>query len=184
MRGRKPTPTLLRALHGNPRKHALPAGEPKPVGDLAEAPEWLSDDQRANWSYALEHAPPGLLKRIDQSILAVWAVAVDLHRQAAKAQAGVGLIVRVKTKATIGRDDPGVPTASPYINILNQQAKIILKAADELGFSPVARPRTIADAATPGANFGSGARTRADGEGVGLSLDDYLAAAPAPPKLN
>jgi hypothetical protein len=68
-------------------------------------------------------------------------VAEDLHRQAATAQAKVGLLVRIKTRATADKDDPGVPAASPYINIINQQAKIMLKAASELGFTPVSRPR-------------------------------------------
>jgi P27 family predicted phage terminase small subunit len=141
MRGRKPVPTTLRALHGNPRKVAMPKFEPKPDGDLADAPYWLNEGQLANWTYALTHAPAGLLKRIDRGALLAWVVAEDLHRQAATAQAKVGLLVRIKTKATADKDDPGVPTASPYINIINQQAKIMLKAASELGFTPVSRPR-------------------------------------------
>jgi phage terminase small subunit len=87
-----------------------------------------------------------LLKRIDCGALIAWAVAEDLHRQAATAQAKVGLLVRIKTKATADKDDPGVPAASPYINIINQQAKIMLKAASELGFTPVSRPRIGAGA--------------------------------------
>jgi P27 family predicted phage terminase small subunit len=134
-------PTTLRALHGNPRKVEMPKCEPKPDGDLADAPDWLSDGQRASWTYAMTHSPPGLLKRIDRGALLAWVVAEDLHQQAAAAQAKVGLLVRVKTKATSGKDDQGVPVASPYIGIINAQAKIMLKAASELGFTPVSRPR-------------------------------------------
>ena len=134
-------PTKLRMLHGNPRKVALPKFEPKPDGDLADAPNWLNEDQRTCWAYAMTNSPPGLLKRIDRGALVAWVVAEDLHRQAAIAQGKVGLLVRIKTRATIGADDPGVPAASPYINIINQQAKIMLKAAGELGFTPVSRPR-------------------------------------------
>src|ERR1700686_2894977 len=102
-----------------------------------------------NWRIGpmrLTHAPAGLLKRIDRGALLAWVVAEDLHRQAATAQAKVGLLVRIKTKATADKDDPGVPVASPYINIINQQAKIMLKAASELGFTPVSRPRIGAGA--------------------------------------
>src|SRR4051794_40569649 len=60
----------------------------------------------------------------------------DLHREAAIAQTEVGLLMRSKTRATLNQDDPGVPAALPYINIINQQAKIVLKAASELGFAP------------------------------------------------
>lgn len=149
MRGRKPVPTTLRALHGNPRKVAMPKFEPKPSGDLLDAPDWLSEGQRTSWNHALTHSPAGLLKRIDRAALLAFVVAEDLHQQAATAQAKVGLLVRVKTKATAGKDDPGVPTASPYINIINQRAKIMLKAASELGFTPVSRPRIQAGAALP-----------------------------------
>jgi P27 family predicted phage terminase small subunit len=176
MRGRKPVPSMLRELHGNPRKVAMPKFEPKPSGDLSEPPEWLSEGQLQSWSYALTHAPRGLLKRIDQGVLFAWVVAEDLHRQAAMAQAKVGLLVRVKTKATAGKDDPGVPVASPYINIINQQAKIMLKTASDLGFSPVSRPRiAAADSLSPPVLEGTYSER---GPKSVPSLDDFLASHP------
>jgi terminase small subunit-like protein len=100
----------------------------------------------------------------------------DLHREAAIAQTEVGLLMRIKTRATLNQDDPGVPAASPYINIINQQAKIMLKAASELGFTPVSRPRIGADAplllAAPEWTAGGRAQKRKPG------LDDYLASPP------
>src|SRR5271165_2842143 len=172
MRGRKPVPTTLRELHGNPRKVALPTFEPKPEGDLSEIPAWLSEGQRASWTYALTNSPAGLLKRIDRGALLAWVVAEDLHQQAAAAQSKVGLLVRIKTKATADKDDPGVPTASPYINIINQQAKIMLKAASELGFSPVSRPRIGAGAAAPSARPEWTSSDR--GQKPRPSLEDFL----------
>ena len=179
MRGRKPIPTMLRKLHGNPRKVALPKFEPKPDGDLSDAPDWLTDDLKVRWAYALQNAPPGMLKRIDQGILVAWVVAENLHRQAAEAQGKVGLLVRIKTRATLNQDDPGVPAASPYINIINQQAKIMLKAASELGFTPVSRPRIYGGPSVPAPNFGGSERAKVD-EGH-ISIEDYLASAPKIP---
>lgn len=182
MRGRKPVPTVLRKLHGNPRRVAMPKFEPRPDGDLSDAPDWLNEPQQACWRYALSNAPPGMLKRIDLGVLVVWAVAEDLHRQAAAAQAKVGLLVRIKTRATINQDDPGVPAASPYINIINQQAKIMIKAASELGFTPVSRPRVYGGPSVPGPNFHVGAsETRDEGR---MSLDEFLASAPKRPTMN
>jgi P27 family predicted phage terminase small subunit len=183
MRGRKPVPTKLRVLHGNPRKVALPKFEPKPDGDLADAPTWLNEDQRTCWSYAMTNSPPGLLKRIDRGALVAWVVAEDLHRQAAIAQGKVGLLVRIKTRATIGADDPGVPAASPYINIINQQAKIMLKAAGELGFTPVSRPRINASAGPDFRAVAGAIDGGAEGEEM-MSLDEYIAAAPKPSVIN
>jgi hypothetical protein len=51
MRGRKPIPTVLARLHGNPRDRKPPVPEPKPAGDLTEAPDWFSADQKAGWEY-------------------------------------------------------------------------------------------------------------------------------------
>ena len=165
MRGRKPTPTMLAELRGNPnhgrkKNHA----EPKPVGDLIDAPAWLSEDQKEGWRYALRNAPPGLLKLIDRGALAVWVVAEDIHRRASEGEQKTGLLVK-------GKD--GLPDPSPFLPIINKQAQIMLKAASELGFTPVSRPRIFA-APTPGAGMPlpstpvePGAPTR--------SFDDFLA---------
>ena len=135
MRGRKPIPTALHRLHGRPSKTAPPKLEPKPVGELLDAPGWFNDTQRAGWTHALRHAPPGLLKRLDRGALAVWVVAEDLHHQAAAAQARAHLLVRTP--------DGELPIQSPYLPIINRQALIMLKAASELGFTPVTRGRGL-----------------------------------------
>ena len=106
----------------------------------------------------------------------------DLHREAAIAQTEVGLLMRIKTRATLNQDDPGVPAASPYINIINQQAKIMLKAASELGFTPVSRPRVYGGPSVQAPHFDSGSNEEEDPDHV--SLEDYLASAPKPPVIN
>lgn len=130
--GRKPKPTHLKILAGNPGKRPLPQNEPKPVGDLKEAPDWFSESQRAGWEYVIKHAPKGLLKRLDRSVLAVWVVAEDLHRTAA---------IKVAEGNLVSWTLKGGEVQSPYVAILNNQARIMLKAASDLGFSPAARPR-------------------------------------------
>ncbi len=131
-RGRKPKPTHLKILAGNPGKRPLPQHEPKPVGDLSEAPDWFSESQRTGWEYVMKHAPRGLLKRLDRSVLAIWVVAEDLHRQAA---------IEVAKGNLTSFTEKGGEVQSPYVAILNNQARIMLKAAADLGFSPAARPR-------------------------------------------
>ena len=99
------------------------------------------------------------------------------------AQSKVGLLVRIKTRATLQQDDPGVPAASPYINIINQQAKVMLKAASELGFTPVSRPRAHSGLSAPSPRFNTSLEVDAAGrpDGPSLSLEDYLVSAPKPP---
>jgi phage terminase small subunit len=173
MRGRKPVPSVLANLHGNPRDRKPKATEPKPAGALIDAPDWLSETQKAGWAYALRHAPPGLLKRLDRGALVVWAVAEDLHRQAVIGQAKIGGLVS-KLKGTT------VFIQSPYLPIINRQALIMLKAASELGFTPVSRPRIAAAGLAPGEGL-NGHQTVPPA----ATLDDFLATDPdAAPTIN
>ena len=133
MRGRKPKPTHLKLLAGNPGKRPLNMDEPRPEGALFEAPEWMTENQKAGWAYAIAHAPRGLLKQLDRSVLAIWVVAEDLHRQASEQVEKYGML----TKAP----NTGVPMQSPYLPIVNKQAQIMLKAGAELGFTPTSRSR-------------------------------------------
>jgi P27 family predicted phage terminase small subunit len=143
MRGRKPTPTHLKELHGNPGKRRLNKNEPRPDGELYAAPEWMSASQREGWAYAITCSPHGLLKCLDRSVLAIWVVAEDLHREAAEKIAQYGLLTR--------SPNAGLPLQSPYLAILNKQAQIMLKAGAELGFSPSSRTRVQV---APGARGG------------------------------
>lgn len=133
MAGRKPKPTYLKLLEGNPGKRPLNAAEPIPDGDLDAAPEGLTDAQAALWRHAIDNAPAGLLKKLDQSVLMVWVHAADAHRKAAEVVAHKGLIVKSPVK--------GEPMQNPYLAVMNKQASIMLKAAAELGFSPSARSK-------------------------------------------
>ena len=133
MRGRKPVPTHFKVIRGNPGKRALNKNEPHPEGDLLEPPEWMSESQKTGWNYAIENAPRGLLKKLDRSVLVAWVVAEDLHLNAAGMVEKYGLL----TKAP----NTGLPIQSPYLPIVNKQAQIMLKAAEQLGFSPASRSR-------------------------------------------
>jgi phage terminase small subunit len=171
MRGRKPTPTMLFNLHGKPNKgrKANPE-EPKPqTGDLCDAPGWMCDTQQACWKNAIEHAPAGLLAHIDRGVLAVWVVAEDLHRRAVVAQnRAASRLVQAPLAST--------PMQSPYLAIINKQGMMMIKAASELGFSPVSRPRIGAGVSTPPA--GSERTNGARGSKPGSGLEEFLASHP------
>ena len=142
--GRKPRPAHLRVLDGSAgsaRHRRRVLAEPKAPGRLHEPPDWLTDGQKEGWRHALEHAPPGLLKPADRGVLVTWVVAEDAHRQAVTrlAEPGTGGLL-----ATTGN---GTLVASPLLGILNRQALIMIKAAGELGFTPVARARAAVDVA-------------------------------------
>lgn len=128
--GRKPKPTLLRALHGNPGKRPLPVNEPDGVGDLWAPPGWFDAEQREQWDYAVAHAPPGLLTGTDREVLVIWCVASVEHARA---------VAQVRTMGQVVKTRDGNAIQNPFLPIVNKQAMIMLKAGSELGFSPAAR---------------------------------------------
>lgn len=132
MPGPPKKPTALKLVTGNPGKRPLNKKEPKPRGNLYDPPDWLTDDQRKGWEYAIESAPYGLLKRVDRSTLVAWVVAEDLHRQATEKLNGGAMLIKTPN---------GMPVQSPYLSIINKQAQIMLKAAAEMGFTPASRSR-------------------------------------------
>lgn len=138
MRGAKPKPTALKVVAGNPGRRPLNQREPRPQGALGEAPLWLTAGQREVWLEAVASAPKGLLTRLDASVLLVWVVAKDMHRQASEAVARFGMVTETPRTQE--------PMQSPYLAIMNKQAMIMLKAAAEMGFTPSSRTRVAIDA--------------------------------------
>jgi P27 family predicted phage terminase small subunit len=133
MVGRKPKPTHLKVVLGNPGKRRLNASEPMPLGDLFEPPAHLNDRQRRVWSEAIAAAPGGLLKRLDGSVLLVWVVAADLHAMATTEVEKYGAVIAApKTE---------MPMQSPWVAVMNRQALLMLRASAEMGFTPASRSR-------------------------------------------
>jgi phage terminase small subunit len=147
MAGRRPKPSALHALHGTTKSnHAKDrAYEPQPLGDLVEPPSDLTDGQEAGWNYAVAHMPKGVVKLIDRGLLKVWVEAEDRHNTARMMQAMLDQDSRLKLLVK----GPNGLIASPYNDILDKTAKTMFRAAQELGFSPAARPRLKVVAVDP-----------------------------------
>jgi phage terminase small subunit len=120
MRGRKPKPTVLNELHGSDQP--INPDEPIPTGKLTDdptdCPEHFTPEQRAAWEEILRHSPPGMLKRIDGYALEQFVVALCLHRQ-------------------VTRMLNGESPVTPWVTLINTQAKAMAKLTSELGFTPV-----------------------------------------------
>ena len=135
MRGRKPTPTFLRVIRGNPSKRAMPKREPVPHGDLLKAPEFLSDAQRRYWTQAIAALPPGLLKRSDSPLLAGFVMAYATAIECNDKMAYTSLVIGVGPKSS------RVLMGNPYERIRRQNISLMVKIASEIGLSPVSRTR-------------------------------------------
>jgi P27 family predicted phage terminase small subunit len=130
MRTRKPIPVALHKLHGKPGRRPIEVCETAGVGDIWAPPTWFDDQQREQWHYSSEHAPPGLLTGTDREILVVWVVAAVEHARACQRVRELGQVVSTRE---------GGVMQNPYLGVMNRQAHIMLRAASELGFSPAAR---------------------------------------------
>jgi P27 family predicted phage terminase small subunit len=127
--GRKPVPTHLRVLHGHPSGLRPMGEEPLGVGVLWAPPAWFDDERRAQWCYAVENAPPGLLTASDRETLVIWVCASVEHARAAMALKGE-VVVEAKQ---------GTPYQNPLLGVMNRQAMIMLRSGAEMGFSPASR---------------------------------------------
>jgi len=134
MTGRKAKPTQLKILRMTAKRAEKLVKKMTPApGPLIEAPDWLSADQKADWSYAIENAPRDVLRRIDKAVLAGFIIAQDTHRKAARAMAQSQLLVRSPKLE--------LPIQNPYLPIVNRQMMLMIRAAAELGFTPCSRAR-------------------------------------------
>jgi phage terminase small subunit len=144
--GRKPRPTTLKRLHGtfNVTRDSRRRPEPIAPGDLAaeEPPAHLTEAQKARWRWALERAPANILRSIDREALIAFVVAGDLVEQANKAQQALDA---GKTLPYLAKTDRGLPTLSPYVRLLLRAVPVLLRAASELAFTPVARTSMTID---------------------------------------
>lgn len=142
--GRPPKPTALHKLQNtvNVTKHRKRAAEPQPVGDLTDAPDFLTEGQRESWDYAIRHCPPGLLKLIDRGVLLDWCEAEDRHRTAMIALAAFN---KGRKVPFLTRRKTGQVMVTPLVDVVDKAGSKMLRCAAELGFSPAARPRLQVD---------------------------------------
>jgi P27 family predicted phage terminase small subunit len=134
MKGAKPVPIPLRMLRADAKKvERLRKRQIEAPGDLSEAPEWFTEDQRTMWQYAVANAPRGVLRGADKAVLAAFIVAQDIHEKASIAMQQSALLVKSPKQE--------LPMQNPYLPIINRQYQLMVRGAAELGFTPCSRAR-------------------------------------------
>jgi phage terminase small subunit len=89
MAGRKPVPTKLKLLRGNPGKRAVNRREPAPKAaiEVPTPPDFLNERAAQEWLYiARELVVLGLLTSIDHAGLAAYCDLYALHGRASAAR--------------------------------------------------------------------------------------------------
>jgi P27 family predicted phage terminase small subunit len=141
MQGRKPKPTSLKLLAGNPGKRAINHAEPKPRVILPKPPEHLSDEEKIKWKLIVrELYPLGLVTTIDKDALAMYCVIYVRWIKAEK---------MVRDKGEIMKTAAGNIIQNPYLSIANRALDQLNKMGAEFGMTPSSRSRVKADVIDP-----------------------------------
>ena len=147
VRGRKPKPTALKELEGNPGHRALNANEPTPDRRAPRCPSWLEDEAKKEWKrmgVVLEQY--GLLTDMDMAAFSGYCQAYARWKEAEEFITQHGTMVRTPN---------GYLQQVPQVSIAQTNLKILLRFCEQFGLTPSARSRIVAGegAADPAAEM-------------------------------
>lgn len=165
-RGPRPMPKVLAGLRGRRHRARAVVEEPAGVGDIWQPPPWFNPEQRDEWTYAVEHSPAGLLTGTDREALAAFCVHAVEFARASEAYAGQPQVYRT--------EKTGVLHPNPLGLILDRHTAMMIRAIDQLGFSPASR----AALGRSGPEFNHGAPAQIGQPRANPRLAAYLDAKP------
>ena len=135
-KGRKPKPTALKILNGNPGHRPLPENEPRPRDVLPECPDFLDEDARAEWGRLCHEAAPGVITEDNRAALLTACMAYsDMVRadRHLKKEGYTVMTARGESK-------------SPWVAIKKEAAALFKSLLVEFGFTPSSRSKINAPA--------------------------------------
>ena len=132
VRGRKPKPTELKKLEGNPGKRPLNDEEPKPDPSMPPMPRGLVGEARKCWdALAPELNRLGLLTSIDVGALESYCRLYGHARECWRKSKTDGAIVLIG----------GKPERNPWIAEAHRAEALLHKLRSELGLNATSRSR-------------------------------------------
>ncbi len=124
--GRKPKPTKMKLVEGNPGKRPINRNEPKPHKGKLSCPRWLDDEGRREWRRVIaELKRLGLVTVLDTTRLAQYCDHWSRYLQATNTLREDGLI----------KDGRKHPAAT----ILKEAEQAMRSIASEFGMTPASR---------------------------------------------
>ena len=133
MAGRRPKPTHLKLLQGNPGKRPINQNEPQPPAEIPGAPEHLSEAAKAEWKRMSDQLLKlGLLTAIDWAAFAAYCTVYGRWVEAEEALKKTGPVVRSPS---------GYPMISPYYTVAHQSLNQMRAFLVEFGMTPASRSR-------------------------------------------
>ncbi len=136
MAGRKPTPTNIRILKGNPGHRPLPENEPVPETCIPSPPDHLDGESLKEWKrITSELHTLGLLSNIDSTALAAYCQCYGRWVEAEKGIKESGLMVKTTNGNII---------QSPLVGVANKAMLMMHKFLVEFGMTPSSRTKVSA----------------------------------------
>ncbi len=133
MKGRKPKPTNLKILEGNPGKRSLNLNEPKPLQLAPECPKWLKPLAKDIWKRIYpELERMGLLTIIDEMAFAGLCQNYAIYIETEKYLEKNGRVIKTKSGAIKSR---------PEVYIAKNALNFVKVFAIEFGLTPSSRGR-------------------------------------------
>ena len=153
--GRKPVPSHLKLVRGNPGKRAINRSEPKPRRERPSAPAHISDTAREVWGQAvLTLDEMGVLTAADVFAIEVLCEAIADHRDAGETIAAEGRFYETTTK-----EGSAMWRLHPAVALRSDADRRVRGWCAEFGLTPSARSRietTPKQAEDPSAKYLTG----------------------------
>lgn len=136
MAGRKPKPTAVKKLEGNPGKRKLNTREPMPDKGMPDCPKWLLPDAKEEWNRLCEKLNQmGVLTDIDRAAFAAYCQSYARWKEAQE---------HINSEGATYETEKGMQRPNPYVAICNTEQRLMMSAASEFGLTPSARSRIMA----------------------------------------
>ena len=138
MKGRKPLPTRVKELLGNPGKRPLNGREPKYPAGVGKAPDHLDEIARKEWNRVAKLlTAAGVVTAVDRGVLAVycavWSRLVRAERKVAE-------------EGEVLKSPAGGMYQNPHLAVANKAVEQIAKLSPMLGLDPSSRSRIVVPA--------------------------------------
>lgn len=136
---RRPKPTAIRRLEGNPGKRAWNHDEPVAPDVLPRCPDHLAPVAKVEWRRVARtlHAM-GVLTAVDRAALAAYCQTYAKWVEAEQ---------KMKETPPLLKTPSGYVQQSPWVAIANKQLELMGRFMAELGMTPAARSRVSVEAA-------------------------------------
>jgi len=134
--GRKPKPTAVKELEGNPGRRPLNGTEPRPVAEAPPMPEHLDAEGRKAWEWLTgELEQMRILARSDVAIMTLYCDTWSQYVGARKQLGPLG------PAGFVLRSEKGGFYINPLLNVEASLKKQLAGYLSELGLSPSSRTR-------------------------------------------